>query len=143
MKPQLNILKNELVIPSSTNYLADVRNFVEMNGLTIGLEQKTISHISLAVDEACTNIIKHAYNNSDKNEILIKINTSEKSFKITLIDTGEHFNPELIAEPDIEASQKKKKGGGLGMFLMKKLMDEVKYNVSNNKNELLLIKYLN
>jgi serine/threonine-protein kinase RsbW len=143
VKPQLNILKNELVIPSSTNYLADVRNFVEMNGLTIGLEQKTISHISLAVDEACTNIIKHAYNNSDKNEILIKINTSEKSFKITLIDTGEHFNPELIAEPDIEASQKKKKGGGLGMFLMKKLMDEVKYNVSNNKNELLLIKYLN
>jgi serine/threonine-protein kinase RsbW len=143
VKPQLNILKNELVIPSSTNYLADVRNFVEMNGLTIGLEQKTISHISLAVDEACTNIIKHAYNNSDKNEILIKINTSEKSFKITLIDTGEHFNPVLIAEPDIEASQKKKKGGGLGMFLMKKLMDEVKYNVSNNKNELLLIKYLN
>ncbi len=143
MKPQINILKNELIIPSSTNYLADVRNFVEMNGLTIGLDQKTISNISLAVDEACTNIIKHAYNNSNKNEILIKINTSKKLFTITLTDNGKHFNPNLIAEPNIEASQKMKKGGGLGMFLMKKLMDEVKYKVNNNGNELLLIKHLN
>jgi len=143
LKPQINILKNELIIPSSTSYLSDVRDFVEMNGSTIGLDQKTIAHISLAVDEACTNIIKHAYDNSIDNEILIRIKTNKKLFSITLKDNGKHFNPSLIADPNIAESQKMKKGGGLGMFLMKKLMDEVKYKAKNNGNELLLIKHLN
>lgn len=143
MKPQINISKNELIIPSSTNYLTDVRNFVKKNGLTIGLDQKTISHIALAVDEACTNIIKHAYNNSKDNKIVVHINTSKKAFSITLSDTGNHFDPNTIVEPNIEESQKMKKGGGLGMFLMKKLMDEIKYKAKSNGNELLLIKYLN
>jgi len=143
VKPQIDILKNELLIPSSTDFLADVRNFVEMIGLRIGLENQTIAHIKLAVDEACTNIIKHAYNGSIDKNIKIRIDTSPKKFTVIIRDNGKSFDPELISEPNIEESQKMKKGGGLGMFLMKKLMDEVKYKTNSAGNELLLIKHLN
>ncbi len=143
MKTKLNILNNELIISSSTNNLAEVRNFVEMHGAYVGLDAKVVSHISLAVDEACTNVIKHAYNNSVKEKIKIKIKTTNNKFSVTIIDNGYHFDPSLIEEPDIAKTQKMKKGGGLGMFLMKKLMDEVKYNAKKNGNELILIKYYN
>ncbi len=143
MKAKLNILNSELIISSSTNNLAEVRAFVEINGAEANLDKKTISHISLAVDEACTNVIKHAYNNSENEEIKIKIKTKKNKFSVTITDKGHHFDPSLIGEPNIVKSQKQKKGGGLGMFLMKKLMDEVKYNAKKNGNELILIKYFN
>lgn len=143
MKPKLNILKNELVVTSSTDNLSEVRNFVEMNGEKIGLNATTIAHISLAVDEACTNIIKHAYSNSLDKKIKVKIETSNHKFTVIIRDTGKHFDPNKVPEPNILQSQKMKKGGGLGMFLMKKLMDEVKYNSQSNGNELILIKNYN
>ncbi|MBU0475392.1 MAG: ATP-binding protein [Bacteroidetes bacterium] len=143
MKPKLNILKNELTFKSSTDHLHEVRNFVEINGNKVGLSDKTIAHISLAVDEACTNIIKHAYNNLLDKKIKVKIETSNSQFIVIITDNGKHFDPNKIPEPNIEKNQKMKKGGGLGMFLMKKLMDEVHYNSKVNGNELILIKNYN
>lgn len=142
MKTKLNILKNELLISSSTDNLAEARNFVKRNGEKVGLSKKEIVNISLAVDEACTNIIKHAYDNSPNEEISIKIKISNNKFSVFIVDTGKHFDPNQVPEPNIEQSQKMKKGGGLGMFLMKKLMDEVKYHSNGNGNQLVLIKYL-
>jgi len=139
----LNILKNELTLESSTDHLSEVRNFVEVNGIRVGLNKQTIAHISLAVDEACTNIIKHAYSNDLTKQIKIKIKTSENKFTVIITDSGKHFDPNKIPEPNIEKNQKMKKGGGLGMFLMKKLMDEVHYNPKVNGNELILIKNYN
>ena len=143
MKPILNISKNELTFESSTDHLYEVRNFVEINGNKVGLSEKTIAHISLAVDEACTNIIKHAYGNDLSNKIKVKIETSNNQFTVIITDNGKHFDPNTIPEPNIEKIQKMKKGGGLGMFLMKKLMDEVHYNSKINGNELILIKNYN
>lgn len=143
MKTKINILKNELLISSSTNNLAEVRSFVKNNGEKVGLSEKVIAHISLAVDEACTNIIKHAYNNSPNETINIKIKASNHKFSVFIADTGKHFDPNKVPEPNVEKNQKMKKGGGLGMFLMKKLMDEVKYNSNGNGNQLILIKYIN
>jgi len=143
VKTKLNIPKNELLISSSTDNLAKVRSFVEMHGADVGFDKRVISHIILAVDEACTNIIEHAYNNSENEKIRIKIKSANNKFSVTITDRGNHFDPSLIEEPNIAKSQKMKKGGGLGMFLMKKLMDEVKYNAKSNGNELILIKYLN
>lgn len=139
----LNILKNELTLESSTDHLSEVRNFVEVNGIKVGLNKQIIAHISLAVDEACTNIIKHAYSNDLTKKIKIKIKTSENKFTVIITDSGKHFDPNKVPEPNIEKIQKMKKGGGLGMFLMKKLMDEVHYNPKANGNELILIKNYN
>ncbi len=141
MKTKINIPK-ELVISSSTNHLAEVRKFVEMHAKKIELDEKVVLHITLAVDEACTNIIKHAYNNSENEKIWIKIKATSKKLIIRITDNGNSFDPDIIGEPNIEESQKMKKGGGLGMFLIKRIMDEVKYNPKRGSNELILVKYL-
>jgi len=142
MNEALNISGNEIIISSSTNNLSLVRMFIEDYGKAIHLSKREVAHISLAVDEACTNIIKHAYKNSKDGKIKIRINKKGNKLSVKLIDKGLHFNPQTIPAPNIEESQKKKKGGGLGIFLMKKIMDEVKYSSNGNSNELLLTKYL-
>jgi len=138
----IKISKNGITIPSSTKYLRDIRDFIAEFGDENRLPSKLISQISLAVDEACTNVIKHAYKNSSDNEINLEIKKSNNKIKISIKDNGIHFDPASIHDPDIEESQKKKKGGGLGIFLMKKLMDKVEYKIRDNMNELVLIKNL-
>ena len=142
MKKEIDISKREIVIDSSTENLLLVRDFIEYHGRELELGHKEISHISLAVDEACTNIIKHAYKNSKNGKIKIKINKKKNRFSIVITDNGLIFDPKRVPPPNIEMSQKMKKGGGLGMFLMKKIMDEVEYDKRKNENELTLIKYL-
>ena len=142
MRRETDISKPEIVISSSTDNLSLVRSFIEYHGRELELEKKEIAHISLAVDEACTNIIKHAYNYSKNGKIKINIDKKKDKLSVKLTDKGSHFDPSLIPDPNIEESQKMKKGGGLGMFLMKKIMDEVEYRAKGKGNELILIKYL-
>ncbi len=142
MRNEPDISKSEIVISSSTDNLSLVRSFIEYHGRELELADKEIAHISLAVDEACTNIIKHAYNYSKNGKIKINIDKKKDKLSVKLTDKGSHFDPSIIPDPNIEESQKMKKGGGLGMFLMKKIMDEVEYNAKGKGNELILIKYL-
>ncbi len=142
VKKEIDISKTEIVISSSTDNLSSVRDFIEFHGRELDLSSKEIAHIILAVDEACTNIIKHAYQDSKVGKIKIKIDKKKDKLSVKLTDKGLHFDPSIIPDPNVEESQKMKKGGGLGMFLMKKIMDEVKYNAKGKGNELILIKYL-
>ena len=142
MRNEPDISKSEIVISSSTDNLSLVRSFIEYHGRELELADKEIAHISLAVDEACTNIIKHAYNYSKNGKIKINIDKKKDKLSVKLTDKGSHFDPSIIPDPNIEESQKMKKGGGLGMFLMKKIMDEVEYSAKGKGNELILIKYL-
>jgi len=142
VRREIDISKSEIVISSSTDNLSLVRSFIEYHGRELELGNKEIAHISLAVDEACTNIIKHAYNYSKNGKIKINIDKKKDKLSVKLTDRGSHFDPSIIPDPNIEESQKMKKGGGLGMFLMKKIMDEVEYRAKGKGNEIILIKYL-
>ncbi len=139
--PKIN---KELIVKSTTENLASIRTFIKQAAADAKVTDENTGKLILAVDEACTNIIKHAYKFSSEGRIIIKINFDKSKMSIKIIDEGGHFNPELIPAPNIKKLQHEKKGGGLGMFLMKKLMDEVKYtNLANNKNQVLLVKYRN
>jgi len=142
VRREIDISKSEIVISSSTDNLSLVRSFIEFHGRELKLGNKEIAHISLAVDEACTNIIKHAYKDSKNGKIKIKIDKKKNKLSVKLTDKGSHFDPSIIPDPNVEESQKMKKGGGLGMFLMKKIMDEVEYSAKGKGNELILIKYI-
>jgi len=131
------------MINSSTDHLSDVRSFITASWSSYGYEPKEGIKVALSVDEACTNIIKHAYHNSVDGTIKIKIDSQKNKFIVKITDKGSHFDPNQVPDPDIVGLQKKRKGGGLGMFLMKKLMDEVKYKNKGKINELILVKYLN
>jgi len=136
------ILQDKLVIKSKTDNLSKVREFITSLAQNCGLKNQDIQKIVLAVDEACTNVIKHAYNYSPEGEIIIQTKCLSDKFIVSITDKGYHFDPNLVPEPNLQLFQKEKKKGGLGIFLMRKLMDEVYYrNISNEQNQVELVKY--
>lgn len=143
MNSSNKIFEKELLIKSTTDNLALIREFTRSAAEESGFSDETIGKIILAVDEACTNIIKHAYKYSPDGNIFITIKFEDNKFIIAITDEGNHFDPTRVPEPDLIHYYKQKRAGGLGMFLMKKLMDEVKYStLTGNKNQVILVKYL-
>ena len=131
----------ELKVKSKTENLSKIRDFVSENALNAGIPMATVEDIMLAVDEACTNIIKHAYKLSPDGEILLNIAYDENKFTIIIIDYGRSFEPETVPLPDLQKYYREHKVGGLGIYLMKSLMDDVKYtSIPGKYNQVLLSK---
>lgn len=144
MNNKAKIKERKLVVSSKTENLAKIREFVKDTALEAGFAQNIIDDMILAVDEACTNVIKHAYKSYPEGEITIKIKYQDNKLYITIIDYGSAFDPTKIPPPDIREYYKQRKVGGLGMYLMKTLMDEVKYvSVPGKYNQVFLLKNLN
>lgn len=130
-----------LKVKSRTENLSVIRDFVNSAALQMKIPKDIVENIILAVDEACTNIIKHAYNYSSDGDISIKIKPSTSKFIVSVIDNGISFEPEKIPKPDLQKYYRQKRVGGLGIYLMKSLMDDVKYISKPGKyNEVLLTK---
>lgn len=130
-------------ILSRTDNLLEVREFVSDAARQFGFADEEVANIVLAVDEACTNIIKHAYQYAPDKEISISILRNDGAFEIKIIDEGKDFNPNELRAPDLRQNLSQHRRGGLGVYLMKKLMDKVEYNFSSGrKNEVSLTKYL-
>jgi len=131
----------QLKVKSKTENLSEIRDFVSGNARAADIPEVTVENIILAVDEACTNIIKHAYNLSPEGEILIKIDYDEDKFMVTIIDYGKSFEPDRVPLPDLQKYYREHRVGGLGMYLMKSLMDDVEYrSVPGQYNQVLLSK---
>ena len=127
---------------SRTNNLLEVREFIGRAARQAGFDEEDVANIVLAVDEACTNIIKHAYQYSPNKEIEINIIPSNQSFEIRIYDNGRTFDPTTLRPPNLKEQLRQYRRGGLGVYLMKRLMDEVEYNFQPGKrNEVRLIKY--
>jgi serine/threonine-protein kinase RsbW len=135
---------SELRVKSKTENLSVIRDFVSEKALDAGLPMGTVENIMLAVDEACTNIIKHAYKSSPEGKIILNIDYDEKKFTITIIDYGKSFEPNSVPLPNLQKYYREHKVGGLGIYLMKSLMDDVKYtSVPGKYNQVLLSKNIN
>ena len=136
--------KSELIVKSRTENLSLIRDFVSSKASNAGLAKDEIENVMLAVDEACTNIIKHAYNSFPDGEIVIKLEYNSDKLLVTIIDHGSTFDPEGISDPDLQKYYRNGRVGGLGMYLMKTLMDDVKYiTVPGKYNQVLLSKRIN
>jgi len=133
----------ELTIKSKTSYLNKVRDFVSNEAKMFGFDDDEVSKITLAVDEACTNIIKHAYKYAADYPIHLRLKTRNNTFEIMIEDNGLPFEPEAIKMPDMKEHIRSYKRGGFGMYLMKSLMDKVEYKIQPGlKNRVILTKYL-
>ena len=132
---------SELIVKSRTENLSLIRDFISSKASIAGLTKESIENIMLAVDEACTNIIKHAYNSIPDGEITIKLEHNSDKLLISIIDHGSTFNPDSGPDPDLQKYYRNGRVGGLGMYLMKTLMDDVKYiSVPGKYNQVLLSK---
>jgi serine/threonine-protein kinase RsbW len=136
--------KDKLEIKSRTENLAEIREFINSAAADSGFSKETIDNIILAVDEACTNIIKHAYKYFPDGKIILTLKTDKNTFTIDIIDYGKSFEPGLVPNPDLKKYFDEKRVGGLGMYLMKTLMDDVKYiSVPGKFNQVSLTKNIN
>ncbi|MEJ5261566.1 MAG: ATP-binding protein [Ignavibacterium sp.] len=123
----------KLIVKSRTENLSKIRDFVSSNASEAGFSKDEIDEMILAVDEACTNVIKHAYKFSPDGDIILEIKFDDNALTITIEDNGISFNPDVIPEPDLQKYYREHRVGGLGMYLMKTLMDEVKYKSEPGK----------
>ena len=130
-----------LQVPSSTENLALIREFVATIGAQAGLAEIEIANLELAVDEACANVIEHAYGHDATKEVTVSANFDVDSITFVIVDAGKGFDPAQINQEELESLIAKRKDGGLGMRLIKTLMDEVQYEIGpGQKNELRMTK---
>lgn len=127
-------------VQASTEHLAEVRDFVAKHASEFGFKKQEVADIRLAVDEAYTNIIKHAYKNDEQKSVDIKLGYNGDTFWISLLDTGDAFDPKNYSKPDVRQKIKEKKRGGVGVYLIRKLMDDVEYHTRGSVNEIRMTK---
>lgn len=130
----------QINISASTRNLSEVRNFITDHAESYGFVEGQIADIRLAVDEAVTNIIKHAYQNDTSKEINITLKFNDNQLCILLTDTGKTFEFETYELPDIKKQIEQKKRGGMGVYLIHSLMDKVSYTRKGQKNRMTMCK---
>lgn len=98
--------------------------------------------IDLAVDEACANVMDHAYGGTDQGEIRISLDLTEIGLRITIQDYGTPFDPDCVPEPDLTSPIETRCERGLGVYLIREVMDEAAWDFSiPGVNQLTLMKY--
>ncbi len=123
-------------------FLDEIREYVGDIARKGGFGDKDVYNIQLATDEAASNIIEHAYDGRSDGVLDLSCGMETDAIKIILIDYGEPFDPSVVPIPDLKADLSERKIGGLGIFLMRKLMDEVHYEPRVDKsNVLTMIKH--
>lgn len=143
MSQDFNMNKDRLIVKSSTANLITIRKFINIKAKTFGFSSNEIEDIVLAVDEACTNIIEHSYHSKPNLDIEISVSFSKSNIVIRIIDYGETFETSSFKDLNLELYHKQRRVGGLGVYLMKTLMDDVRYtSVKNKYNQVLLTKKL-
>jgi serine/threonine-protein kinase RsbW len=131
-----------VVYPAIYESLAKISDDVGQAGILAGLTNKDIYDAQVAIDEACTNIIEHGYGGECQGEIECTYLVIENGLKVILRDQGCGFEPESIGEPDIVSKLDKRKERGLGVYFMRKLMDEVLFESHTPLgNQLTMVKY--
>jgi serine/threonine-protein kinase RsbW len=111
--------------PATFACLKEVGEFVKLAAQEAGFGQSDTYAIQLAVDEACSNIIEHAYHNTDNGSIECTCTVTERGLDILVHDYGDPFNPAAVPQPSIDTELERRERGGLGLYFMRQLMDDV------------------
>jgi len=133
------VIKEELKIPAEVDYLGDLRDFVTKVCRKYGVTESIINAFKLAIDEAGTNIIRHAYRDWE-GFITLRLIVREQTVTISLIDQGHAFDPRNVKDPDLQRYVDIGKKGGLGVFIIRRVIDEIDYRKTEEGNELRLTK---
>jgi anti-sigma regulatory factor (Ser/Thr protein kinase) len=105
-----------------------------------GVSERFVNNVKLAMDEILTNVISYAFKDRDTHEIIIRAGFENIFLHIEIEDDGWQFNPLGLPEPDIQKPLEDRQIGGLGVYLVRKLMDGVEYRRENEKNILVMKK---
>ncbi len=141
-----------LTVPGRYDQIRTIIDFVLEGAEAAGLNEHALFHLELCCDEASTNIIEHAYGSEDLGPITVQYEATTEAFNVTFLDHGHPFSPQDVPEPGPFNDDKKTqpdlsefldslKIGGLGIHLMRRLMDDVQYSFDEEEgNRLTLVK---
>jgi len=122
-------------------HLTEIGELIAQAAKEAGFDSAQAYGVRLAVVEACTNIIEHGYGGEGIGDIVITYQSDEDGISITIQDWGANFEPDKIPEPNYDVPLEKLQYRGAGLYLMRKLMDEVDYQFSDSEgNTLTLVK---
>ena len=129
-------------LKSSLSELDRLCENLEIFGKKFGFSKKLIFEINLALDELFTNIISYGFKDDEEHVIKVTLTPDKEELCLCIEDDGMPFNPIDFETPDVSCSVEECKIGGLGIHIMKKLMDDVCYERCGEKNVLNLKKKL-
>ena len=130
----------QLVIPSETKYLNLVTGLAKRAALVAGLDDSAAAKVSIAVDEAVTNVILHAYNGEASHQVELKLHFTPQALEVHIFHTGLGIREDQMVLPDPKEYVTRPRKGGLGLLLMSRFMDEVRFRETSGRNECCLIK---
>lgn len=134
------IMHREITIDNSLSHVPKVNDFVKSFGEELKLEEKESQNLKLAIEEAVVNVINYAYPVGEKGDITIEATATANTFRFKIIDCGVAFAPTDAPDVDTSLSAEERQIGGLGIFLVRQLMDTINYERIDGKNVLTLTK---
>jgi|JFJP01.1.fsa_nt_gi serine/threonine-protein kinase RsbW len=136
---QFFTLMPKMTFPARFEFLDEIREFIAQIAREGGFAEKEIYSLQLAADEAATNIIEHAYEGISNASLDIACDMRGATLTITMRDTGKSFDPSNIKQPNLKVDLSERQIGGLGLYLMRKLMDEVRYEANPKTGNFLIM----
>jgi len=131
----------EFTVASDLENLAQIAEFVASAALRLGLSEEQAFEVQMASDEACANVIEHAYGPDATGDIRICCSVEGDDFVVTISDQGRPFDPDQVPEPDLACPLEDRQIGGLGLYFMRKLMDRIVFHCNPvTGNELRMFK---
>ena len=125
----------ELTLPAARENIPAVIDFVNRELKSVGCPMKTEAQIDIAIDELYSNIANYGYDGENgRGLVLLETEIRPRAVTISFIDEGRPFNPLEREDPDVSLSARERKIGGLGIFMVKKSMDDVRYEYRDGKN---------
>lgn len=128
-----------LCLPAKLSNLESMFVFIREAAARQYFKKEIIDKVQLACEEALVNVINYAYPGSEGDVEIVVLN-QEHCLEITIIDSGIEFNPLALAAPDITAPMEARRIGGLGIFMIRQIMDDVVYRREDGRNILTLVK---
>lgn len=129
------------MFPGRFDNLAAIGEFVSRAAEAAGLDDRAVYEVQMAVDEACSNIIEHAYGGEGHGPIECTCRVEDEGLTVVLYDQGRRFDPSSVPAPDLSSRLEDRTGGGLGLYFMRQLMDEVRFEFTPDAgNRLTMVK---
>jgi sigma-B regulation protein RsbU (phosphoserine phosphatase) len=135
-------LKRTLTLPNDINTIPQLQEFVEGVGEELNIDPSLVMSLNLALEEAVVNVMNYAYPPESDGDVVIEAEANDVRLKFTIIDNGTPFDPTAIADADTTLSTEERPIGGLGIFMVRQIMDSINYERVDGQNILSLRKKL-
>ena len=133
----------EITVDATIDNVQTITDFVDERLEEMNCPVKAQMQLNIVIDELCSNVARYAY--SDKTgKVTVSVDTVDKPMKVwlTFTDEGVPYNPLAKEDPDITLSAEERKLGGLGIYMVKKMMDEFRYEYKDGKNVVTVCKVI-